>query len=96
LIFALNPHKIEPMTKTTTAAIKNHLRPYVSDRLPTIGAVTVEAKRYPEEIKVYLSNPPMSAIILGVAVLTIVWSKAARNMANITHAIVTIIWFRGS
>ena len=67
---------------------KNGFRPYRSDSRPTIGTAVVDATRYEVVTQVNRSNPPMSAIIRGIAVPTTVWSRAARKSASIRPPIV--------
>jgi hypothetical protein len=40
-------------------------------------------------------NPPKSVMMRGMAVLSIVWSNEAKNMATMSPAIVSIISRRG-
>ena len=64
----------------------NHFRPYISATAPANGTTVVEATMYEVVTQVNRSNPPRSDTIRGSAVPTIVWSRAARNMASVTPA----------
>ena len=68
----------------------------MSVSLPTIGTAVVDATKYDVVTQVNLSNPPRSAMTLGMAVETTVWSSADRNSASVTPPIVKMTCFLGS
>src|SRR5918997_1988615 len=53
------------------------------------GIMEVDASRYAVVTHAYFSNPSRSAMILGSAVPTIVWSRATRNSASMRPATAT-------
>ena len=67
----------------------------MSERRPTTGTVIVEATMYAVVTQVYRSKPPRSAMMRGMAVLTTVWSRAAKNKPVMAHAMMITIWRRG-
>ena len=68
----LTPASTDPTRNTAIPPRKNAFRPYRSDSRPTIGTVVVDATRYAVVTHVNRSNPPRSAMIRGIAVLTTV------------------------
>ena len=80
----LTPARIEPSRKMTIPPRKNTLRPYRSDSRPTTGTAVVEATRYAVVTQVNRSNPPRSATMRGMAVLTTVWSSDDRKSASMS------------
>ncbi len=63
----------------TIAAWKKPLRPYWSPSLPHSGVEAVEASRYDVTTHDRWLSPWRSATIVGRAVETIVWSRAASS-----------------
>ena len=68
----------------------------MSVSLPTIGTAVVDATRYDVVTQVNRSKPPRSAITLGIAVETTVWSRADRKRASTTPPIVRMTCLLGS
>ena len=60
-----------------------------------MGTAVVDATRYEVVTHVNRSNPPRSAMIRGMAVLTTVWSSAARKSASMRPPIVKTTCRRG-
>ena len=80
------PHSAEPIRKIRMQIWKTVLRPNMSPSLPHSGVVAVEASMYAVTTQDRWLAPPRSPTIVGSAVATIVWSRAARNMPSITPA----------
>src|SRR5579864_1951724 len=69
---------------TASAASSVGRRPKRSPMLPYSGAATVAASKYATTTQEKSANPPSEDTIAGSALARIVWSTAARNMANMT------------
>ena len=91
----LAPASTDPTRNTMMPPMKNAFRPYKSESLPTMGTAVVDATRYEVVTHVNLSNPPRSAMMRGMAVLTTVWSSAARKSASMRPPIVKTTCRRG-
>src|SRR5690606_8228797 len=68
------------------------LRPYRSDSLPQIGVDAVEVSRVAETTQASCSWPPSSPTMVGRAVATIVWDRAATSMPSMRPASTVRIW----
>jgi len=76
-------HIIE-LTKNHATEIKRiGLRPQISESLAQIGAAAAFARRYAEPIHVYPLAECKSELMVGRAVETIVWSRAATKRASL-------------
>ncbi len=82
VIDVANEQAAEPTTKMPMAVRKYGLRPCRSDSLPYSGVVIVEVIRYAVVAHACWLRPCRSSEIVRIAVLTIVWSRAARNMPS--------------
>lgn len=82
VMFVAGPHRNEPVMKMITDAWKTTLRPKRSPNLPTSTVATVSASRYAVTTHDMCAAPPRSDTIVGRAVPTIVWSRAARSMPS--------------
>lgn len=69
----------DPTKKIVTAARRIIFRPKISENLPHTGVDAALASRYAEPIHVNAVAECNSCMIVGVAVVAIVKSKAARN-----------------
>ncbi len=76
------PDSAEPTRKITIEAWKNVFRPYMSPSLPHSGVDTVEASRYAVMTQDRCDSPCRSPAMVGSAVATIVWSRAASSMPS--------------
>lgn len=81
-MFGERPHRNEPVMKMIAEAWKTTLRPNRSPNLPTSTVATVSASRYAVTTHDMCAAPPRSDTIVGRAVPTIVWSRAARSMPS--------------
>jgi len=70
-------HMIELPKNNATATRWIGLRPQMSDRLAQIFAAPAFASKYAPPIHTYPAPECNSAEIVGIAVATIVWSRAA-------------------
>ncbi|CAM5676116.1 hypothetical protein SSPIM334S_07189 [Streptomyces spiroverticillatus] len=73
------PHRNEPVMKMIAEIWKTTFRPKRSPNLPTRTVATVSARRYAVTTHDMCAAPPRSETIVGRAVPTIVWSRAARR-----------------
>lgn len=64
----------------------------MSESLPTIGIVTVEASRNTVNTHDSNANPPSSATMRGAAVVTMVESRTVMNMVTISTPIRVSFW----
>jgi hypothetical protein len=78
------PDNADPIKKMTIAIWKTVLRPYWSPSLPYKGVDTVLVNRYAVTTHDSELNPPRSPTMVGSAVDTIVWSRLANTIANIS------------
>ena len=69
----------EPTKKTPTAARRMIFRPKISESLAHTGVDAALARRYADPIQVYAVAECNSLMMVGVAVVAIVKSRAARN-----------------
>ena len=74
------------------AAWKKIFRPYRSPSFPHSGVETVEANRYAVTTQVRWEAPCRSPTMVGSAVDTTVWSRAARNMPSIRAPMMMWTW----
>src|SRR5680860_1551097 len=86
------PEATEPIMNSTIANWKRFLRPYMSEILPYSGTDTVDASRQAVTTQDRWLSPPSSPTMVGRAVDTIVWSKAASSIAVISPAKTPRIW----
>src|SRR4051794_27233618 len=83
-MFWLKPLASEPARKMPIAAWNMILRPYRSESLPQIGVEAVEASRVAETTQDSCSWPPSSPTMVGSAVATMVWDRAATSIPSIS------------
>lgn len=69
----------EPAKNVASAARKTIFRPQISDNFPQTRVAAAPAKRYADPIQVYAVAEWSSLTIVGVAVVAIVKSRAARK-----------------
>lgn len=72
-------HIAEPTKNVATPARRIILRPQISDSFAQTGVAAALARRYADPIQVYAVAEWSSLIMVGVAVVAIVKSRAARN-----------------
>ena len=90
------PDRADPARKMITPTNRTHFRPYISENLPIIGMLVVEASIYAVKTQANWSNPPRSPTTLGRAVATMVWSNDARSKARSMPSTLTRTRVRGS
>jgi len=78
-IFTESAQTIELAKNIATAVRRMGFRPQMSDSLAHIGPAAAFARRYAAPIQVYPLAECKSADMVGIAVATIVWSRAAMN-----------------
>ena len=79
-MFWERPARAEPVKKMTMAVWKIRLRPKRSLILPQRGTDTVDVRMYAVTTHDSCRSPPRSPTIVGRAVATIVWSRAANSI----------------
>ena len=91
-MLTLSAHSSEPTQKTATANKRIGLRPQMALNLPQDGTATALASRYALPTHVYPSGDRNSPIIVGMAVVTMVTSSAARNTAEQSAPTIRFVW----
>src|SRR5580704_418895 len=79
-----SPDSHEPKRNKPIPASSTGLRPYRSPNFPHTGTITVEDKRYAVVTHAYSSRPCNWLMMTGMAVDTMVWSKADNKKTIIT------------
>ena len=77
----------DPTKKMATAARRMIFRPKISENLANTGVDAALARRYADPIQVYAVAECNSLIMVGVAVVAIVKSKAARNNVSCEYCL---------
>ena len=86
-----HPHKALPMRKTAAEQRIIVLRPKMSEILPHMGTTEALAKRYAAPTQMYPDVEFSSEEMVGIAVVMMVMSRAARNRPTPSAMIIPIV-----